>query len=869
MYGFPRIPPGYVSRPSLTKIIDTAPPLVIIRAEAGAGKSSLIAEWASRAPVTGVVLTVDSGSNSRHAFWSAVADLFSDAGLAAPDSILGGGLSTLSAQDDPRRLLVRAFKQLPGQVTLVVDGFESLTDPEVFEDILAVLMASPHLSVVIGTRTLHGHDLPALQLKLDTIFIEDDQLRLNQTEVAEAVALAQLPDQQGTVSSAIYRTAAGHPLLTRGIIASLTSIDSSLESYPTEATTEEIGARLLREFLLSLDTIADQLDTAVLCSIPSILTVELVETINSALDGHEFLQYLEKQGWGTWTDEANGSTFSLSPLLRSALQSELAGRSPEEVRRVQLLAARWSMQHGRFTEALSHAIKSDDLDLASEVVMQSWGELLRLHQGMVIDVFAPMSLRRLASQPILAMLLALTYNATGFHRVRAFELFTLASASARRYKGSKTPEQRLVLTLIESTAYRLLGRGNLALAAADRAKTVFEGLSIEARESLGPSLAPLLCQTGITFFYGGRFGDALALFEAAASLPPAPYRRGEFHALCLIAGLYAVNGQMVDAAATVARIREYEWPEDLLRDYRSSLLHLAEAYLALERFDFDAARKHVAVLDAHRATIEHWPFLAQVDALSRLAEGQFHEAQAALEAEVAKHDLGSDRRARELLNPIRALSNLATGKVNEAERLCKAHPHQLVVSRAQLELLRGQADRAMGVLQQAPSLADQPVRLRCELLLLRAAAAARLGHTASVYAAADEVSALMNLHQLRMPLLALSRADVNAIRAVLEVRGPSAASDLLDGADELPYFLPYGSPEVGLTKRERVVLNALVATANAEEIAAQLFVSRNTVKSQLRSIYRKLGVSSREEALATANTLHLISEDRPAKGREK
>lgn len=416
-----------------------------------------------------------------------------------------------------------------------------------------------------------------------------------------------------------------------------------------------------------------------------------------------------------------------------------------------------------------------------------------------------------------------------------------------------------MLTLIESTAYRLLGRDKLALAAADRAKTVFEGLTIEARESLGSSLAPLLCQTGITFFYGGRLDEALALFEAAASLPGGSYRRGEFHALCLIAGLYAVNGQMVDAANAVARIRKYQWPEDLLRDYRSSFLHLAEAHLALEHFDFDAARKHVAVLDAHRATIEHWPLLAQVDALSRLAKGEFHEAQTALETEVTKRDVGNTAQARKLLNPIRALLNLATGKVNEAERLGKAHPKQSVVSRAQLELLRGQADRAMGVLQQASSLANQPVRLRCEVLLLRAAVAARLGHTASVYAAADEASALMNLHQLRMPLLALSHADVNAIRAVLDVRGPSAASELFYGADELPYFLPDSSPEVGLTKRERVVFNALVATASVEEIAEQLFVSRNTVKSQLRSIYRKLGVSSREEALATASTLHLIS----------
>ena len=60
---------------------------------------------------------------------------------------------------------------------------------------------------------------------------------------------------------------------------------------------------------------------------------------------------------------------------------------------------------------------------------------------------------------------------------------------------------------------------------------------------------------------------------------------------------------------------------------------------------------------------------------------------------------------------------------------------------------------------------------------------------------------------------------------------------------------PAGAP---LTERERVVLACLREDRTLGQIATELHVTRNTVKSQVRSVYRKLGVSSRAEAVARA-----------------
>ena len=61
-----------------------------------------------------------------------------------------------------------------------------------------------------------------------------------------------------------------------------------------------------------------------------------------------------------------------------------------------------------------------------------------------------------------------------------------------------------------------------------------------------------------------------------------------------------------------------------------------------------------------------------------------------------------------------------------------------------------------------------------------------------------------------------------------------------------------------LTEREMIVLHYLPTMLKAGEIASDLYVSVNTVKAHLRSIYRKLGVSNRREAVERARTIGLM-----------
>ncbi|KLL09716.1 helix-turn-helix domain-containing protein, partial [Protofrankia coriariae] len=61
-----------------------------------------------------------------------------------------------------------------------------------------------------------------------------------------------------------------------------------------------------------------------------------------------------------------------------------------------------------------------------------------------------------------------------------------------------------------------------------------------------------------------------------------------------------------------------------------------------------------------------------------------------------------------------------------------------------------------------------------------------------------------------------------------------------------------------LSGREQTVLSYLPTMLTTAEIASEMFVSVNTVKTHLKSIYRKLDVARRRDAVHRARALHLL-----------
>ncbi len=106
-------------------------------------------------------------------------------------------------------------------------------------------------------------------------------------------------------------------------------------------------------------------------------------------------------------------------------------------------------------------------------------------------------------------------------------------------------------------------------------------------------------------------------------------------------------------------------------------------------------------------------------------------------------------------------------------------------------------------------------------------------------------------------------ARVTLREARARISGAADAGALAEWIDALEAQLGPARPAESsgvddLSERELEVLKALTGSGSLREIAESLYISHNTIKTHVRTLYFKLGVSSREEAVARGRSLGLI-----------
>jgi LuxR family maltose regulon positive regulatory protein len=123
--------------------------------------------------------------------------------------------------------------------------------------------------------------------------------------------------------------------------------------------------------------------------------------------------------------------------------------------------------------------------------------------------------------------------------------------------------------------------------------------------------------------------------------------------------------------------------------------------------------------------------------------------------------------------------------------------------------------------------------------------------------------------RLQLAKVCLSTADVVAARQLLHeidciLAHRPALGALTQEVEEFRQVLVSSAAEVNghspLTPAELRLLPYLQSHLTASGIAERLFVSSHTVKAEVKSIYRKLGVSSRDEAVRKATVLGLLGD---------
>lgn len=510
----------------------------------------------------------------------------------------------------------------------------------------------------------------------------------------------------------------------------------------------------------------------------------------------------------------------------------------------------------RVLESLRAAIAAADYQRAVVAVRDGWFDLLSGDQAALRRVVAQLPHEIIRESPLLAMLTGLASNGVPHRRVKSLRLLVVAIRAASSGKRDLDAVDRALILTSASVSFRLIGQPKHGVSAARSALRILHELEDEQRESM-PALPRLYGQLGTTLYYGGQVAEALSAFEyGLAEIPTEGYPHG-FMNLAMLAGIHALRGELPEARVYVELARDGAWTDVVRAAYPGTFYRLAEATLALERFVPSAARGHIQAMVHDRRTIEHWIAIATTEALIELIDTRPGAALAGLDAFAALRGAeGRSIETRRQLAPTRALLQLALGNPDAARAILRREADRgpgTRIGQARVELALGRHGAALQHARAVAGVRMSPREL-AELAAVEAAALLRFSDRSRSRAVVDHLGNMLQRTGQRLALTLVPESDYQRIRAALTAAGH----------DEIVASLParscFPDPDPGtfLTERELAVLDGLLRTSSVAGIASELVVSVNTVKTQLRTLYRKLGVSTRDEAIAVALDRHLV-----------
>jgi len=862
----PGMPKWAVHRPRITKLIAQGTrwcPLTVVTGPPGAGKTMALTLWTATGPGMVAWVGLDQYDNRPEMFWSYVLAALRGSGVSLPRVAAGPGragdhafllrlAAALAAQDPP--------------VTLVLDDLHLVTEPKILNGLDFVLRnVGPGLRLVTASRMDPSLPLHRYRLAGQLAEIRAGDLAFSITEAGQLLARHGCTLATGSLESLTRRTegwAAGLRLAAISLstqpepdtfVQELAGQDSSLTGYLVD---EVLNAQPppAREVLLHTSVLDH-----VSADAAAVLTGdERAGATFTALTGENaFIQPIGS-GW-----------YRYHTLFAEVLRLRLRLEHPDRLAGLHQRAARWCERNGLLTDAVRHAAQAGDWPLAAGLVI---GELAI---GQIIDPgggqslaaeFAGMPPSQAWSGPDPHLISAAIALSAGKNETCSAALDT-ADGLMTRLSDDQGPEGRLVAAMIRLTVSLRTGDLGVAASAAARAETLAGRVPGDKLDRHPDIRARLLSGRGAMELWSGQLDQAVRSLAAGVAAPAASAGEGALSD-CLghLALAEACRGWLSRAAELAGRaVPECGQRRPTAPDPAALV---ALAWVHLERCELRAARDRLKQADAVLGARPDQPVAAAaylVAAGCALAAGQ---------AVVAAQITARARTGRRVpawldhqLSLVQSRAYLAAGDIPAALAAAERGDETSAETAVTLALAwaaAGDGDTARRVLQ--PVLAagsEPPHRVRVQAWL----ADARLSYSSGARARGQRSLAsalrLAGPEQVRLPFVRehswigpVLRDDpdlAGAYRCLLRT-GQRYAQPSAPGAPDQAAILVVEP----LSDREREVLRHLSGLLNTAEIASEMYISVNTVKTHLRNIYRKLAAAHRGEAVRRARQLELI-----------
>jgi LuxR family maltose regulon positive regulatory protein len=623
---------------------------------------------------------------------------------------------------------------------------------------------------------------------------------------------------------------------------------------------------LLSEVMSSLSP--DDRSFLLRTSVAGVLNGDLANALTDRSDGHRRLAELARSGALLAPLDRRGEWYRYHALFGELLRAELRSEWPDQVPDLHRRAAAWLAEQGEDARALLHAVEGEAWDLAARLAGERWIDLLlRGEIGALRPLTERLPAEWAAADPELTLAMAAVLMDRGDEGAAEIQL-RRAEATSERIPPERRARFDASLAAVRLYVARLRGDLKTALAAG-RTLDAHGGLDQGAIEADLRALA--LANLGIAELWAGRAEAAGRHLERSRG---AAGESGRDWIVLIALGHLAVQA-----------VVEHDYPR--------AGRHAREAIALAERHGWERTWPAGAAFVALGAAEYLWDRLD--DATRSLARGQ--EALASTRERPLRALLGLVRAA--VLNaggdPETALAVLGAG--SEQLRGCPVMPQlaeQFIVLEAMLRAQLGnreQAQRLLGDASPSPAISvalaqlrlahGDPESARAELAVWNGELTHDRSPTSIQGCLVDALAldALAQHENAAVALeLALDHTEPGGLRRLPIGFGRSVqpllrrqlrrgtehgalVGELLDALEDSNGRHHPPSPFVvePLSPRERAVLRYLPTMMSNQEIASELFVSVNTVKTHLKAIYRKLDVPDRRQAVRRARTLELLA----------
>lgn len=818
--GLPRLPVGYVPPRTVERLIrGPLPAVVTLQAPRAFGKTAAVS-W---------LLRNDEDQRHDHV-WVSVPQRGVDA--EGMWDTLQRRLRDIGLDDLDWPALNRSLARRRRRLVLVVDNLDR-ADIGVDEDLATLAGEHEQIDVVAMMRQPRPIQLYATQL--DGVNLHSDDLRIGPLDTQRMARQVGQPLDEADAAE-LNRQLRGWPALMRIVLG-----ERILHVNGELVVDQGLVDRFVRLMINEIPHPGTRRAVQVL-AVPEILPHELVLALVGQESWDRMSAFLADLGLSP--HEVSGRSPGPDPI-RAAAARMLADDDIEAYRDVSGRSARWFRARGAVAPALRHALAAADWELVAAILREEWSMLLADHPALVRQ--AVDNLPKELADADARLVVARDYILNIATDDRAREAFVaqllLPDASARsrsRRRLSLRQVLRLSSTGLYDVAQNLVENRDLSAAIAE------SGWSDEVVRTVPRLLqewavASLVDTPGLTSVYAfceaaewaEHLGDQAVLLDAAAgaalahvaignprggqawldklaSLPdPEP---GTFAAVT--AGLTrGVMARQV-SADVVGLDEDYDIPEEL-----GDLQVLPVVLRADRLLKEDRAREGIRLLETYRVrpldtTV---PSLAEQFLISTLTEAY-----------------------------------LATNQVERARKMLLEVDANGVHHRASWAMVSFQSGEYEQVL--ASEVSDDLVpRQTLKIALLRACAALRLQQRAAALDAFQTAVTTAAQTGMLRPFLLIPQADLR------ELAGDDGeVAEMLAGFDNHGGLLPEPQDGSRLSPRELQVLDVVSTGASFAAVASRLYVSPNTVKSQMRDIYRKLGVRGREAAVERARELGVL-----------